>query len=358
MEESAPLEVEFDEQNEEVEEQSKDYLGKIIAVIVILLVAVAAYFAINYYLEIKYSKLRVVVKDFSGKELDNSQVIVSNEFGFLEKRMGNATYEFELESGKYTIIVRSPGYKEKRLQIKLTQDRELKVVLEKEAFLRIKSIEMPAELICPSLAYGTITIENLSDKEEQASVSFDGFSGLQLSLVPKTVLVPGQQQAVATIEIKCSKVSSEKEVSGYVSIGGLQDKNYLKIKLLPMPEIYFEKELSVELDANESAEQSIVFQNKAGFKVKGMLLRIESVKEKNSKIELSNVLSFDKETEQLEKKLSFEPNGVERVTLYIKAPKTNKDTELIGKLALEAPFYPKAQEISITINVKGVAEDG
>ncbi|RLG70042.1 MAG: hypothetical protein DRO07_01165, partial [Candidatus Iainarchaeum archaeon] len=120
MEESAPLEVEFDEQNEEVEEQSKDYLGKIIAVIVILLVAVAAYFAISYYLEIKYSKLRVVVKDFSGKELDNSQVIVSNEFGFLEKHMGNATYEFELESGKYTIIVRSPGYKEKRLQIELT----------------------------------------------------------------------------------------------------------------------------------------------------------------------------------------------------------------------------------------------
>ena len=358
MEESAPFEIEFDEENEEVEEQSKDYLGKIIAIVVILLVAVAAYSAINYYLEIKYSKLHIIIKDFSGKELDNSQVIVSNEFGFLEKRMGNAAYAFELESGKYTIIVRSPGYKEKRLQIELTQDRELEVVLEKEAFLRIKSIEMPAELICPSVAYGTITIENLSDKEEQASVSFDGFSGLQLSLVPKTVLVPAQQQAVATIEIKCNRVSGEKEASGYVSIEGLQDKNYFTIKLLPTPEIYFEKELSVELDANESTEQSIVFQNKAGFKVSGLLLRIESVKEKDAGVELNDVLSFNEEVELLEKKLSFEPNGVERVTLYIKAPKTNKDVMLIGKLALEAPFYPKAQEISITINVKGVAEEG
>jgi len=358
MEESAPFELEFDEQNEEVEEQSRDYLGKIIAIAVILLVAVAAYFAINYYLEIKYSKLRIVIKDFSGKELDNSQVVVSNEFGFLKKHMGNATYEFELESGKYTIIAKSPGYKEKKLQIELTQDRELEVVLEKEAFLRIKSIEMPAELICPSVTYGTITIENLSDKEEQASVSFDGFSGLQLSLVPKTVLVPAQQQAVATIEIKCNRVSGEKEASGYVSIEGLQDKNYLTIKLLPMPEIYFEKELSVELDANESTEQSIVFQNKAGFKVKDVLLRIESVEEKNTGIEFDNVLSFEKEMKLLEKELSFEPNGVERVTLYIKAPKTNKDVVLIGKLALEAPFYSKAREISIIISVKGVVEEG
>lgn len=356
MEQSIPLEVEFDEQTEKAEMQGRDYFGKIIAIIVILLAAIAVYFAINHYLEIKYSNLRIVIKDAAGNELKNSQVIVSNNLGLVEKRMGEAIYNFRLESGEYEIVARSPGYKEKSLQIELGQDRELEIVLEREAFLRIKTVEMPAELICPSVTYGTITMENLSDKELRADILFEGFSGLQLSLVPRTVLVPAKQEAVASIEITCSKVLSEKETGGYIQIKNLQDKNYFAIKLLPVPEIYFEKEISIELDANESVEQSIVFQNKAGFEVSGLLLRIESVKEKSTGIEYANILSFEKETTVLEKELSFEPNGVKRVTLYIKAPKTDKDMELTGELTLEAPFYAEPQKMLITIKVNGTVK--
>ena len=118
---------------------------------------------------------------------------------------------------------------------------------------------------------------------------------------------------------------------------------------MPIPKIEFEKELSVELDVNESKALVLTFQNRASFEVRGLLLRIESVKDVSTQAELNNVVSFSETGSILEKKFSLAPNGVKRINVYIKSV----SREAKATLSLNADFYPKPEKITINIRPEG-----
>jgi HSP20 family molecular chaperone IbpA len=345
MEKHAPFEVEL-----EAEEQTDEWpVTKIIIGAVILLVVIAAYFVINLYLEASSATLYLSIKDVQKKPIVNSRVDIIDSYGKMRTQMGKALYKFELGAGTYEVIVRSPGFKEKRFELNLEGDKELTITLEKEYFMKIVNVEIPPQLICPSKRYGTITIANTSEKDDFASVSFEGFSGLQLSLIPEKLLVPANQNASATIELKCSKVANKKEVEGSIALADSNDKNFFTITLLPAPKIEFEKELSIELDVNESKVLVLTFQNRASFEVTGLLLKIEGVKDVDRQAELSDVLSFSETELILEKEFSLGPNGIERINVYIKGV----PREAEATLSLSADFYSKPEKIIINIKPEG-----
>ena len=160
-----PFEVEL-----EAEEQAKEWpVTKIIIGTVILLVVIAAYFVINLYLEASSATLYISVRDAQKKPIVNSRIDIIDSYGKTRTQMGKASYMFELALGTHEIIVRSPGFKEKRIELNLESDKELTITLEKESFMKIMNIEMPSQLICPGKRYGTITIANNSDKDGFAS---------------------------------------------------------------------------------------------------------------------------------------------------------------------------------------------
>ena len=349
MEENLPLSIEMDKSTGDTGSSDKDIIGKIVVLLVIILVLVASYIAITYYLEIKYSALEIVVKDEFGKEIENSYVLVTNEYGFKEERMGSAFYEFELESGRYKIVVRSPGYLEKEYELELSEDRSLIVVLEKPVVLRIKELYIPEQVICPSTAYGSITIKNESSEDKEASLVFDGFTKAKLSLIPDTLLIPAKDEASGTIEISCSSISSKQEVSGYIGIKGEKDKNYVTFKLLPVPKIEFEKYIETTIDVNQSDTLTLIFQNRADYEVSGLLLEIKEVLETESNTTLQGMLSFDEEIDVYKKEFSLKANGVARIPLYIRA--LSKEANIKAKVYFSAPFYKEAEEIEINIKV-------
>ena len=343
--EELPLEVEFEDRESK---NSELPIGKIIAAAVIILVIVSAYFALNYYLEASHATLYIRVQDTHKRPIVNSRIDIFGSNGTAHTEMGSSNYTFRLETGVYKITVTSPGYVRKQMEVKLVRNEEIVATLRKKIFMKLAGAELPKAVICPGKKYGTVRVSNLSKNDSSASISFDGFSGLKLSLIPGTLLVPAGQNATATIEIACDKALGKKEVSGSISLKGSEDKNYFTITILPVPSIDFAQKFSIRADENESKVISIVFRNMESFKVDGLSLKIEGVKDINTGMELKGIVSFERHSSVLEKNFSLWPDGTEKIHVYIKGTSAKAKATLL----LYAYFYPKPKEITININSK------
>jgi len=339
----------------------KPWIGKIIAIAVI---AVVALFAYNYFIG-SIASVSITVKDFEGNHLSDSSIRVfeqgSGNLVFSES--GQATYSTELRMGSYRVEVAAPDYKEKTEFLNIT-DKVFQetITLGKNFRVKIESVELPANIFAGQKVDGIIRLRN--DKATVARVELvfeDDFEGLGASTSVPIITVPGNQ--VATIafsvevpsdaEIKSKRKGDEKK--GKVRVKYSNEKEEVSFRLWPNPrnELSISKAdfgtVTLEETEIKTKTKDLTIKNNNDFDVRDLELRVEvQGYSNNSKEEIESWFQFIPSATIA---VLAEDSSEKNYRLRVVVPPTAQPDVIDGIIVLDADYLeePVINQLSLEV---------
>lgn len=315
----------------------------------------------------------ISVVDLEGKVIKDSHITVleagSNTTVFEES--GLPTYQIKLRRGLYTVRAEAGGYKSESKQFEFgTADLRGKLKLEKDMDLKIKEIQMPAQLFANQNFDIVVKIENEGKEREEFEFGYeDEFEEYNCSAVEERMVIQGKEikdfNANCTVPSATGLKSTTRgdERKGTVYIKFIDESETKKFMLYPGPRVTFSSE--VELDRlhpieNPKEKGEFTIQNRSRFELYDVELSIEvSSAKKNNLEEVKNWVSFTNASKKHPREIligiiNARDKHTEPVEITI--PSDAKQEKIFGSIIVEAPFLESEVRKGLVIEIRESAE--